>query len=766
MPGQEGVALNYVKPGHWATVSQEIQCNIDDFVGQSYTWIVDDKSRDVPITNTRYLLRSTNPVVLSKERPKDVESLFLVPPSTSPVRMVRSLRQRNSSVEAAQREQWPLMRLEPYQYLFVVLASEPDRYAYLKTVDAVKVPYDGLSAFDDTEDTLHYQVVQPEISSRVAIPDNALSLSTVAYILWDELDPGLFTPQQEAALVDWIHWGGQLIVSGPDSLDLLANSFLEPYLPARSTGSRTIETDDLAELSRGWTVPSSKAPREPLAPVRPWSGVKLAIDEHARSVPNTGDLLVERDVGRGRVVVSAMQLSERELINWNPHFQNWLNACLLRRPPRRYQAGLFGDATLVWADPKLADRRLDAALTTSLRFFTRDVGVDTNYRQVTVEQAQIALGGPGNQEEIVREVPPEAVGGMAAWNPASAPAQAARAALREAAGVEVPKRSFVVAAVAIYLVLLVPLNWLFFSAIGRVEWAWIAAPLIAVLGTLAVVHQAQLDIGFVRAHTEVGILELQPEYPRGHLSRYAALYTSLATTYDLEYENPTTLASPFPGSDTNPLRRGESRTWATIERHDLVRLTDVQVNSNSTEMVHSEQMFTLDGAIQLGTSTRGHRQVENRSQLDLADVAILRRTENQGASLEGVWIGDLKAETSAAIAFRPLSQVEGEVPFLVERQAAKEQNPRSRLEIEGLLAVAYDRTNMQPGEVRLVGRVDQLLPGEVVEPAASQISGAVMVIAHLDYPNRPPPQSDVNSAADVVNEVQDVDFFDEFESGE
>ena len=76
-------------------------------------------------------------------------------------------------------------------------------------------------------------------------------------MLWDEVDPGeLFTPEQERALVDWLHWGGQLIISGPDSLDLLKGSFLEPYLPATSGGPRTIAADDpsLAELNSGWMI--------------------------------------------------------------------------------------------------------------------------------------------------------------------------------------------------------------------------------------------------------------------------------------------------------------------------------------------------------------------------------------------------------------------------------------------------------------------------------------------------------------------------------
>ncbi len=45
--------------------------------------------------------------------------------------------------------------------------------------------------------------------------------------------------------MDWLHWGGQLMVNGPDSLDLLKGSFLEPYLPATSGGSRKISAGDL-----------------------------------------------------------------------------------------------------------------------------------------------------------------------------------------------------------------------------------------------------------------------------------------------------------------------------------------------------------------------------------------------------------------------------------------------------------------------------------------------------------------------------------------
>ena len=99
---------------------------------------------------------------------------------------------------------------------------------------------------------------------------------------------------------------------------------------------------------------------------------------------------------------------------------------------------------------------------------------------------------------------------------------------------------------ALYLIVLVPVNWVVFRLLGRVEWAWIATPIIALGGMVMVVKLAQLDIGFARSQTELAVLEMQAGYPRGHLTRYTALYTSLSTTYDANSQDRTTLVLPFP----------------------------------------------------------------------------------------------------------------------------------------------------------------------------------------------------------------------------
>ena len=89
-------------------------------------------------------------------------------------------------------------------------------------------------------------------------------------------------------------------------------------------------------------------------------------------------------------------------------------------------------------------------------------------------------------------------------------------ALEQATGITVPPRSFIVWVVVGYLCVLVPVNWLIFRLIGRVEWAWIAAPLIAIGCTAVVIEQAQLNIGFASSQNEIAVIETQADYSRAH----------------------------------------------------------------------------------------------------------------------------------------------------------------------------------------------------------------------------------------------------------
>jgi len=744
-PSEPEAPLQYAKPGHWATATQTIRANVRDFVGDSRTTVTNARDVPYPISNTPFVLRASRPVLLTKGRPKATENTLFVPQTDQSIRLAIALEERGLGVPLPAL-QTPITAMPSYQYHFVILAKESSRYAFIKTLDSVSVPFGGETDFDDVERNLHYRVVTLDIRKSIPLSDNPLTWTSIAYILWDEVDPSLFTPEQERALVDWIHWGGQLIINGPDSLDTLKDSFLAPYLPADSGGPRSIGSDELAAFNRdgkdGWMISTTANAGELIKPQQPWSGVVLNIRPEANAIPNSNDLLAERRVGLGRTVVTGMQLSERELINWRSGFESLFNGAVLRRPARQYKQGVLGPPTVMWADPRYVDRRLDARLTTRMAFFARDLGIDTNYRYQEVRDQMNQF----NPQEVIKQyVPPAVAGGMGAWNDFSETANAARQALREAAGVEVPNSGFVVMCLAVYLVALVPLNWLIFQTIGRVEWAWIAAPIIAIIGTFVVVNQAQLDIGFVRAQTEIGLLEQQPGHSRAHLSRYTALYTSLSTTYEVQFPDITSLAAPFPASDDFRMLRGQSLLDVDFRRYDDVRLAGLPISSNSTGMVHSEQMLSLEGAIQKGKSqATGSNQIENHTKFNLASACVVRRN---GDKLQGMWIGNMLPGNTTTLVLQDLDVKQP--AFQSERAAEAKMLSTERLNLEPMFQLALSHKHLDDGETRLVARVDEVLSGETVTPSASQVDSATLIVAHVEYAKLPPPEKDLNTRRDV-----------------
>jgi hypothetical protein len=153
----------------------------------------------------------------------------------------------------------------------------------------------------------------------------------------------------------------------------------------------------------------------------------------------------------------------------------------------------------------------------------------------------------------------------------------ARAALRNAAGIEIPNRDFVLYVLAGYLTVLVPLNYVVFRLLGRLEWAWIAVPIIALGGAATVIKLARLDIGFASSQTELAVLEAHAGYSRGHVTRYSALYSSLSTAYDLHFDGTSAMAAPFSADPAYTRGIAQSSSPTAYRRDKDVRLDDLNV---------------------------------------------------------------------------------------------------------------------------------------------------------------------------------------------
>ncbi len=730
------------KPGHWTGTLLNAKANKQDFLGDLELALTDRNGKPIPIEAAPFLLTGARTVALPKKRPKWLRSTVFVPSSSETPFITCRLTGRDGGGEVARRPPRPLRPLPSYQYYFPVLARLPARYTYLQSLPSIKPQSaDNLTLTDE----VYYRVVLAEADRRrpLPLPCEAMLWTTIACVLWDDLEPNSLDLNQQQAMLDWLHWGGQLIISGPDTLDTLGDSFLTPYLPAVGQQARLLAEADLDELNDRWTPVVKGSSAQRLKPLRPWPGVELKVHAQAQPVAGTGGLLVERRVGRGRIVVSAFRLSGRELTSW-PGFDGLFNACLLRRPPRCYRETPDSLVQLEWADRSI--HRLDAAMISKVRYFTRDTGMGLGQYGADLRRSEL------------ESLEPAAVGtGVAAWNDFGPVSRSARKALQNAARIEIPGRGFVLWVMAGYLIVLVPINWAVFRAMGRVEWAWVAAPVIALASTAVVIRAARLDIGFARSTTEIGVVELQAGYSRAHVTRYTALYTSLTTTYDVQGEEPGTLIQPFPTVTRPELFRllpGQSRRNLFYRYGQQTSLSGYLVSSNSTGLIHSEQMLDLAGPVSMSRDKSGNWQVVNRTELTLNGAGVVRKTTK--GELQTAWLGTVEPGATATLRFKQKS-TKGSGPIWAEQ---REQSvvtatlpAAGELNLAGLIKLAEATKQLRPGESRLIAWIDVALPGFQVNPTAPQSRHAALLIAHLSPAKHNDPTADKNTLAELEQPI-------------
>lgn len=771
--------LVFAKPGHWTNVSHYVRANNRDFQGQ-LIWQAQHRNlrakslRPLPLKYAFYYMNASRPVVLSKKQKveKRIDMTLFMPRHGA-----ESILQYRYQGHGGRASSMPIRRVRhmpSHQYFFVVLSSQPEIYQSLRSERT-------MWTFNrESGENAHYRFVGIKPDRRTPLPTNSLTWTSIAYILWDDVDPSLLTPEQQQAMLDWLHWGGQLIVSGPDSLELLRGSFLERYLPVRGGKALEIPDEHLAELRRTWrphlngngSGTKGTVSFHDLAALKPWSGIELILpeetdeEESAHSAVNVllqttelKPLLVEQRVGRGRIAVSAFRLRQRELRQSWSGFDNFLNSHLLRRRARDFAPGNVEESALYdpnedvmeWAH--LEGRRDDPRLVTSYRLFSRDAGYKYKKPQEELEDVYDPYGA--NLENADLAVEP----GIGGWSDVNAVANSARETIRIAAGIDIPEPTFVIQILFGYLIVLVPLNWGLFRLIGRVEWAWIAAPFISIGGALLVIQLAQLDIGFVRSRTELAVVELQPDYPRAHVTRYTALYTSLSTQYDLEFTDSDAVVQPFPMQTNTKPYEHRSPDSVHYRSADRVGLTGFHVISNSTGVLHSEQMVDLGGTISLSHDAGGRIRVTNGTTLSLAGVAVVRRRSAQDLSVSRfrvAMLGSLAAGETTDGTLQPVqaanwhddwtAQVKREEIEGAGTEVAWQWLLNPQPALRGVLQARKKMLNFDdlgPGDTRLVAiTAAGEIPGLNVHPAASQSRHATLVVANLKFNPGAAPDSD------------------------
>lgn len=739
--------LPYVKQNHWSTIAVEMQANEVDYVGMLRT--ASNPLRDMP--NSIDFRREAR--LLAGRRGRLVfQAILSEVPKEWPLDLARPDSPRYDSSWQAN-----LLRLPRHQMLVVVLSKDSaNQYAAWNRMGAI-VPESADSSSVDIDKIRYYRLVIPTELDSLFLAPHPLTWSTISHVVWDGISPDLLSVAQQQAMLDWIHWGGQLILPGGagQSFALFQESFLGPYLPADSTGE-TIKLGpaDLDALSKAYRPPlhAGEVERQaqdlaqgiesrigyyatgydapaPIVPepkrevyfvgMRPREGSsEITIGDGSKRV-----VAIERRVGRGRITMLALDPSDPAIVAWKG-LDTFVRRVVLRRPEEPVVMGGGFDGSTVRPPQRglLSSQELSW-----FRIASRDLGrelVDGSPRKGEIPSEMGAGIVANNEQQMLFGL--EQSPAVADWLDDSRFPLLCREVLEGASGIMIPSASFVSRIVIAYLIAVIPINWLICRVVfRRKEWTWALVPVVALGFAITVERVAARNLGFDTAADEIDLLELEGNYPRGHLTRVGSLYSGGRTEFSLAFpDDPTALALPM---NMGRSIRGEDVARSSWLSYPVPTLVDLGVQPRSQSMYRAEQMTPLAGGVRLEGEGRS-RVVKNETNLELRDAVLVEHL-GRDSRIE-TWLGVIAAGSEA--------RVEGG-PEHTERVASAGgfEPPRALLDE---LATAYEPREENRGEVRLVAWTPGSARGEVIEPAVDRHRGFTLVVVHLKRPA--PPRAD------------------------
>ncbi len=802
--------LPLIKSYHWSWMVSEMSSNLEDFNGILQT-------EAIPLPSMPRAVTYRREAALTQEQ---LGRLGM------PIRFGQLERTTTLSIELARPESirpasppfvTTIQRLRAAQMLVAVLSDEPETYTTWRRFRAMIPRVRDLdSGMLDRYRYYRMVTVSDPETIRPLLPEHPLTWSTISHVLWDGLDFNELNLDQRQGLLTWLRFGGQivLVANGPNA-DLLADRSspfvgetpADDLLPASMTGRVVrLEETDLRALSRAYPPPMPPQfladwmaygryqsvdyddplrrltpmfrPGQPVVPYfnppsirsNPDQPVELALLEpkpgtQVIRIQGTERILaVERRVGRGRITMLALDPGDPTLESWEG-----LDTLVRRVVLRRVE-----ESASDWS----LTASLDGPQLSTLRYMSRDLDAPIYDEQYDRDE-QISRNGE------TRGRPRQAV---AAWVDDAGMPKTSRNLLRNASGLTIPERRFVILVVLGYCVALVPLNFLICQYLfRRRELAWLLAPLLALGFAVGVERLAALDLGYDVAVDEIDLIELQGDYGQAHLSRFGSILSTGRFRFTISYpQDPSALVLPM---TTGTSLRNESRSFTQFQSQPFPALTDFEVQPRSIDYFRAEQMISVGGSIGLtapangdGDSGPSTTSLANRTNLILRDATLVdvdgRRMIALGTLVPGAvvavpsidaegvidddadWIplpdprdlivpSDADANDGDAEDDGAVSRSGNSRP--IDPNIAREPLDRNGVDPE-LLAVLDPRVFLgrlragrlhdptANGELRLVAWTDQVQPGQVIEPAPDRIRGLSLVVVHLRF--GPPPNPD------------------------
>ncbi|MBZ0257629.1 hypothetical protein K8I31_16300, partial [bacterium] len=103
---------------------------------------------------------------------------------------------------------------------------------------------------------------------------------------------------------------------------------------------------------------------------------------------------------------------------------------------------------------------------------------------------------------------------------------------------ELPSTTFIAMYLGLYIILVVPVNYLVFRRIGRLEWAWFTVPIWAIVFAVGVYYIGALRQQSSVSVNQISVIESRPNARTATAYSYCAIYSPVRKWYDIEFDHP------------------------------------------------------------------------------------------------------------------------------------------------------------------------------------------------------------------------------------
>lgn len=722
LPYSKEIVGNSVKPGHWYQTRQKLKANQNDESLTATLYQVDGASSPTTVRKLGIPLQFNRDVSIAKGQEKTIEMRFLQTDwpleSIDPINTSGKSNQLSIFMRYSQRglgtplfdESFLLRPLKDYQYDMLVLSRNTPQHVFWRGLDCIVWPQ--AENQESSRIAPHRIVDIAEEDMGQSIPSQLMTMTSISHMVINDASLTTLPEDHQEAILDWLYFGGTIIINGPEAIAGIESSILKTYAPIQQTSSSLLSQDQIDKLNdtNSWRIRYAKTPTKDAIAFKPSEPVSILqgqLAEDSSWITDLEGLVAERLVGQGRIVMTSFPMNHTALVNW-PSYSALIHNAILRKPARR--VNLEPEFQLVY-DESNSGRETDPKLTTRLRLWARDLvgGVSSDSKDNLASQSSKAAS-------------------FGAWNSDSLVTNTSGNYLKQLSGINVPNLNTILKWLLGYLIVLVPMNWLVFRVMGKLELAWLAAPFIAIAGVFVIARAVQLDVGFSRSQTSLQFIELHNRYPRGLLSSYHALYSSLTTNYKIVYPEGEGILCPMPQPRQRSLLSAGGLLPYRIADEKGTGFQSFPVLSNTIGLVQSEEVVSLTGAISWTIDQdQMSFQVTNDSQAVIRDV-ILEGFDHSGSRLRAV-VGTLE----------PGQQKKGTLEKPTESDFSWDIHPPTdtksgqdfdKLALEKNLKLIFKSYPKLQGEWIAMGWTESQLSKLQIAPTTPQTRSATLVLMH------------------------------------